>query len=47
MIQARNRSSHTYNEKTANEIVTAVRTSFVREFEVLQMKLTELEAAEA
>jgi nucleotidyltransferase substrate binding protein (TIGR01987 family) len=47
MIQARNRSSHTYNEKTANEIATAVRTSFVREFELLQTKLAELEAAEA
>ncbi len=46
MIQARNRSSHTYNEKTANEIATAVRTSFVREFEGLQTKLAELEAAE-
>jgi len=46
MIQARNRSSHTYNEKTANEIATAVCTSFVREFELLQTKLAELEAAE-
>jgi nucleotidyltransferase substrate binding protein (TIGR01987 family) len=46
MIQARNRSSHSYNEKTANEIATAVRASFVREFELLQTKLAELEAAE-
>lgn len=47
MIQARNRSSHTYNEKTANEIAAAVRATFVREFELLQTKLAELEAAEA
>lgn len=47
MIQARNRSSHTYNEKTANEIAAAIRTSFVRELEVLQAKLAELEKAEA
>lgn len=46
MIQARNRSSHTYNEKTANEIAAAVRASFVREFELLQAKLADLEAAE-
>lgn len=47
MIQARNRSSHTYNESTANEIVAAIRTSFVREFELLQTKLAELEASES
>lgn len=47
MIQARNRGSHTYNEKTANEIAAAVRTSFVPELESLQAKLAELEAAEA
>lgn len=47
MIQARNRSSHTYNESTANEIVAAIRTSFVRELELLQTKLAELEASES
>src|SRR5271157_370741 len=33
MIAARNRSSHTYNEKTASEVAAAVLSSFVREFE--------------
>ena len=47
MIQARNRSSHTYNETTAREIAAAIRTSFVREFEAFQATFTGLEAAEA
>jgi hypothetical protein len=29
-IQIRNRSSHTYNEKTANEIAAAILSSFVQ-----------------
>lgn len=36
MIQSRNRSSHTYNEKTANEIANAILDSFVSEFQELE-----------
>src|SRR2546427_9230192 len=32
MIQSRNRSSHTYNEKTAKELADAILSSFVAEF---------------
>lgn len=43
MIQARNRSSHTYNEKTANELAEAILSSFVHEFELFAATFTELE----
>ena len=33
MIESRNRSSHAYNEKTANEIAAAILTSYVPEFQ--------------
>ena len=46
MIQARNRSSHTYNEKTAREIAEAIRSSFSKEFESFRVKFTELGAVE-
>jgi nucleotidyltransferase substrate binding protein (TIGR01987 family) len=46
MIKARNRSSHTYNEKTANEIVNAVLNSFVAELERFQTTFADLEAKE-
>jgi nucleotidyltransferase substrate binding protein (TIGR01987 family) len=46
MIQARNRSSHTYNAKTANEVATAILTGFVPEFSTFLAKFTELEALE-
>lgn len=46
MIQSRNRSSHTYNEKTAEEIATAIRTKFQPEFSAFLTKFTELEARE-
>jgi nucleotidyltransferase substrate binding protein (TIGR01987 family) len=44
MIQSRNRSSHTYNEKTANEIADAILNSFVAEFDKFRAKFVELEA---
>ncbi len=47
MIQARNRSSHTYNAKTANEVATAILTGFVPEFVAFGTKFTELEAMES
>jgi nucleotidyltransferase substrate binding protein (TIGR01987 family) len=46
MIQSRNRSSHTYNEKTADEIANAILSSFVAEFDKLRAKFAELEANE-
>ena len=45
MIQSRNRSSHTYNEKTANEIAAAILGSFVKEFQNFHAKFAELETA--
>lgn len=46
MIAARNRSSHTYNEKTAQEIATAILTTFVAEFERFRARFLELEMHE-
>ena len=42
MIQSRNLTSHTYDEATAAEIVSAIRKSYSAEFEALQIKLEEL-----
>lgn len=44
MIQARNRSSHTYNEKTAHEVVAAILGSFVSEFAAFHAKFAGLES---
>lgn len=46
MIQARNRSSHTYNEKTAREVADAIRKKFQAEFSAFLAKFTDLEALE-
>jgi len=43
MIAARNRSSHTYNEKTADEIATAILSSFVPHFSALLAKFADLD----
>ena len=43
MIKSRNRSSHTYNEKTAEEVASAILSSYVTEFEKFLGKFTELE----
>ena len=47
MIAARNRSSHTYNEKTANELSTAILSSFVPRFVSFQAKFRELERSDS
>ena len=39
MIQSRNLTSHTYDEATAAEIVSAVRATYFAEFEALRIKL--------
>ena len=47
MIQSRNRTSHTYNEDTANEIAEAILTRYAQQFEKFLLKFTELEKQEA
>lgn len=42
MIAARNKSSHTYNEKTAGEVAAAITSSFVKEFATFQAKFEAL-----
>ena len=44
MIQSRNRSTHTYNEKTAKELGDAILCSFVGEFETFCATFASLEA---
>ncbi len=46
MIAARNRSSHTYNEKTAQDITKAILSGFVREFSAFLAKFIELDKQE-
>src|SRR5882724_8224164 len=46
MIQSRNRTSHTYNKDTANEIANAILSGYVKEFEQFLKKFTELECNE-
>ena len=43
MIQSRNRTSHTYNEDTANEIAEAILARYVQQFEKFLLKFTELQ----
>jgi nucleotidyltransferase substrate binding protein (TIGR01987 family) len=47
MIQSRNSSTHTYNEKTAKEVADAILSSFVGEFETFLVRFTELETQES
>lgn len=47
MIQARNHSSHTYNEKTAHQIVAAILPGFIHEFAVFRATFSELEERES
>ncbi len=46
MISSRNLTSHTYDEATAAEIVSAIRSTYFAEFETLQVKLDELKKRE-
>ena len=46
MIAARNRSSHTYNEKTAQDLATAILSNFMPEFEKFRAVFIELETRE-
>jgi nucleotidyltransferase substrate binding protein (TIGR01987 family) len=47
MIEHRNETSHTYNEKTADAIAEAILARYVPEFEAFQRCLLELERKEA
>lgn len=47
MIEHRNETSHTYNEKIADAIVEAILTRYVSEFEGFQRSFLELERKEA
>ncbi len=42
MIRSRNLTSHTYNEDTAKQIVTAIIDTYFTEFQALQTKLEQL-----
>jgi nucleotidyltransferase substrate binding protein (TIGR01987 family) len=46
MIEHRNETSHTYNQKIANAIVEAILTGYVTEFEGFQRRFVELESKE-
>lgn len=46
MIQSRNKTSHTYNEETVKEIVTAIDADYFDEFKALQLKLIALKEEE-
>jgi nucleotidyltransferase substrate binding protein (TIGR01987 family) len=43
MLKDRNRSSHTYNKETADEIVRNIRSSYLGAFEALHNKLLKVE----
>ena len=47
MIQSRNQTTHTYDQKTAEAIAEAVMSSYLPEFEALQMRFRDLEGTEA
>src|SRR5262245_10926680 len=42
MVNSRNLTSHTYDEATAGQIVSAIRNTYVAEFEALRIKLEKL-----
>jgi hypothetical protein len=46
IVQSRNRTSHTYNEETANEIADAILSCYVPEFEKFVHRFTEFEKDE-
>lgn len=46
MIKNRNKTSHTYNEETAKDIISAILTTYHAEFKKLERKLDELKLKE-
>lgn len=47
MIKSRNLTSHTYDESTADDIVTLVKDLYFKQFEKLKMKMEQLEKEES
>ena len=47
MIRSRNRTTHTYDQATANEIARAIASMYLAEFGKFQKRFTELEQTEA
>jgi len=46
MVKSRNLTSHTYDEATAAQIISAIRNTYFAEFEALRIKLDELKREE-
>ncbi len=46
MVKSRNLTSHTYDEATAAQIISAIRNTYFAEFEALRIKLDELNREE-
>ena len=46
MIQSRNLTTHTYDEATAAQIISAIRSTYFAEFEALRVKLDEMKREE-
>ena len=46
MIQSRNLTTHTYDEATAAQIISAIRSTYFPEFEALRVKLDEMKREE-
>ncbi len=46
MVKSRNLTSHTYDEATAGQIISAIRTAYLAEFEALRIKLEDLRKEE-
>ena len=46
MVESRNLTTHTYDEATAAQIISAIRNTYFAEFEALRVKLDELKREE-
>ena len=46
MIKSRNKTCHTYNEETVEEIATAIQQKYFKEFIELEKELSDLEKKE-
>lgn len=47
MIKSRNLTSHTYNESTANKVISTIRNSYFEEFEKFKNKLEKIREEES
>jgi len=47
MVKSRNITSHTYNEGTANEIISLIKNLYFEAFEELRVKMNELQREES